>query len=205
MAPVVALSALAALFWLIMFSPWTAGAVNFWLAMTVAAGVLAGSALLVDRRRLAGPYHFEPRHLLVGGISAALLYGVFFAGHAVSTWMLAFADHQIGGIYATRSEAHPALVGALLLLWIGPAEEVFWRGFVQRRVAERTTPLKGLLITTAVYTLVHVWAFNFMLLGAAGVCGLFWGLMYMRYRSVWPGLVSHALWDLVIFVLLPVA
>ena len=39
---------------------------------------------------------------------------------------------------------------------------------------------------------------------AAGLCGLFWGLLYMRTRSVWPGLVSHALWDLVIFVLAPV-
>ena len=191
--------------WLVMFSPWTAGLANFWLLMTLSAGTLAVGALLADRRRLAEAYRFEPAHAVVGVLSAALLYGLFYAGNALSTWLLPFAGAEIGGIYAIRTEAPPALVGALLLLWIGPAEEVFWRGFVQRRLAERWGPVVGLLAATAIYTLVHAWAGNLMLLGAAGLCSLFWGLLYLRFRSVWPGLISHALWDLVIFVLLPVA
>jgi membrane protease YdiL (CAAX protease family) len=27
--------------------------------------------------------------------------------------------------------------------------------------------------------------------------------MFLRYRSVWPGLISHALWDVAAFVLFP--
>jgi membrane protease YdiL (CAAX protease family) len=42
-----------------------------------------------------------------------------------------------------------------------------------------------------------------VLLAAAALCGLFWGAMLLRYRSVWPGLISHALWDVAAFVLFP--
>jgi len=61
-----------------------------------------------------------------------------------------------------------------------------------------------MLCATLIYTIIHIWAFNLMLLGAALVCGLFWGVMFMRYRSAWPGIISHAIWDVTIFVLLPV-
>lgn len=201
--PVLGLGVVAVACWFVMFSPWTAGTVNFWLAMTISAGFLALTALAADRKRLADSYGFEPKHLAVGILSAALLYGVFFVGRALSTQILPFAEGEIGGVYATRAQAPPALIGVLLLVWIGPAEEIFWRGFVQRRLAERTSPVAGMLAACFLYTLVHVWSLNLMLLGAAAICGLFWGVIYMRWKSVWPGLISHALWDLVIFVLLP--
>ncbi len=90
------------------------------------------------------------------------------------------------------------------MLVIGPAEEIFWRGFAQRRMQLAFGPAKGFLVTTAVYALVHIWAFNFMLLMAALICGLFWGWMYLHFKSVWPGLISHAVWDLFIFIIIPI-
>lgn len=198
------LSALAAAAWLLMFSPWTAGHVNFWLVMTLATGVLAGAALLLDRGRLSEAYAFKPVHILIGALSAAQLYLIFWLGHFIAVRLFDFAQPQVLGIYATREQAAPWLIGLLLLLWIGPAEEVFWRGFVQRRLAERFTPLWGWLIAGAVYALVHVWALNPMLLIAAALCGLYWGTMYARYRSVWPALISHALWDVAVFAAWPI-
>ncbi len=41
--------------------------------------------------------------------------------------------------------------------------------------------------------------------GAAFVCGLFWGPMMWKSRSLRPGMISHAVWDLGIFVLSPMA
>ena len=63
----------------------------------------------------------------------------------------------------------------------------------------------GFLIATLVYAGVHAWSGNFMLVMAALVAGLAWGLMVLRFRNLWPGLISHAIWDLVIFVLLPIS
>jgi len=45
-----------------------------------------------------------------------------------------------------------------------------------------------------------------MLIMAALVCGVFWGFMYMIFkpRNLVPLLISHALWDVMVFVVLPI-
>ena len=91
-----------------------------------------------------------------------------------------------------------------MLLWVGPAEEIFWRGFVQERLCGKYGRAGGYLAASLVYAAIHVFGFNFMLFMASLICGLFWGAMYLRYGSVWPGLISHAVWDVLIFVLIPV-
>jgi hypothetical protein len=42
-----------------------------------------------------------------------------------------------------------------------------------------------------------------MLILAAAVCGVFWGWLYLRFRSPLLNVVSHAVWDLLVFVILP--
>ena len=204
MKPVLSGFLVAAVFWFLIFSPWTAGAVNFWLLMFVASGMLALGALWIGRRENTVLYAFQRRWIWIGLSSAAILYLVFFLGDSITTWLFDFAAPQISGIYGTKSQASSLLIGILLLLWIGPAEEIFWRGFAQHRLQTKFGPWKGYLLTTAVYALVHIWAFNVMLFVAALVCGLFWGWMFMKFKSVWPCLISHAVWDLTIFVLLPI-
>jgi membrane protease YdiL (CAAX protease family) len=51
---------------------------------------------------------------------------------------------------------------------MGPAEEIYWHGFVQRRLTGRYGATVGVLATAVVYTLVHVVSLNFMLVAAAG-------------------------------------
>jgi hypothetical protein len=58
-------------------------------------------------------------------------------------------------------------------------------------------------MTSAVYALVHIFAFNFMLLVAAAVCGLFWGVLYLRERNLVTVMLSHSVWDVMTFVLFP--
>jgi membrane protease YdiL (CAAX protease family) len=203
MLPVWILCAVAALFWLLMFYPWPQPPFNFWAIMLTATLVLAGSALWLGRRERAEVYRFCGQHLLIGILSVPLLYAFFWGGKHLAVLILPFSPEQISGIYATKSQAPAWLIGLLLLTWIGPAEEIFWRGFVQHRLMRRYGTWGGFIVATVLYTLIHIWAGNLMLLAAAGVAGVFWGLMYLRYRSVWPGLISHALWDALIFVIAP--
>jgi membrane protease YdiL (CAAX protease family) len=60
---------------------------------------------------------------------------------------------------------------------VGPAEEIFWRGFVQERFCGRYGRAVGYLIASLVYAAIHVFGFNFMLFMASLICGLFWGAM----------------------------
>jgi membrane protease YdiL (CAAX protease family) len=119
--------------------------------------------------------------------------------------LFSFAGGQVAAVYENKAQASPWLIAVLLLFIIGPAEEIFWRGFVQRRFVSRWGRWGGLLAATAAYTLVHIWAANLMLLLAAMAGGLFWGYIYLRTDSLAPVIISHAVWDVLIFILLPVA
>lgn len=198
------LCGVAAVLWLLMFSPWTRDTVPFWPAMAASSGLLALSGLWLSRHSLGEVFFFHWWHLPLGLGSALALYMMFFVGHKIATAILPFASDQVHLVYRTRSQADLWLIGVLLLAWVGPAEEIFWRGYVQHRLGRRYNPIIGLALTVAVYTVVHIWSFNLMLLAAAGLCGLFWGVLFWRFRSVWPALISHAVWDVVIFVLLPI-
>jgi len=191
----------ALVLWGLMFGAQIA---NFWLSMSIAATGLAVFALWSQRSTLRTLFCAEWQHVVIGVVSAGLLYAVFFVGDAVSALLFDFATPQVQGIYGMKAGTSPVLISVLLVALIGPAEEIFWRGLVQQRLMERVGAVAGWLLGALVYAAVHVWAWNFMLFMAALVCGLFWGLMYLRWRSLTPVIISHALWDLAIFVLFPI-
>jgi membrane protease YdiL (CAAX protease family) len=194
----------AAAAFLVLFGPWTKAAVSFFPMMTLTAFLLATASLILDRKNTGGIYAFKPVYIPVGLIAAAVLYGVFWIGHFVSTHVLPFAASQVESIYTIRAGQNPWLIAVLLFFVIGPAEEIFWRGFVQRRLSKKRGVLVGLIVAAAIYMLVHVWSLNLMLMAAAGVCGVFWGLLFAVTGNVWPCIISHAVWDVVIFILLPI-
>jgi CAAX protease family protein len=193
---------LALLGWFILFSVWTRDVVNFWATMCIVTGGLALFGLILQRHHRPDLFAWRPSFLAVGAGSAVLLYAVFAAGNIISTWLFAFAEGEIAGVYELRAGYSPWLIAGLLL-WIAPAEEIFWRGFVQHRLVGRFGLWRGILIAALLYAGVHVWAGSLMLLGAALVCGLFWGCVTARFRSLWPGIISHVVWDILVFVLLP--
>ena len=111
-----------------------------------------------------------------------------------------------------KGDVSPTLLTLLLLFVIGPAEEIFWRGCLQKAIGDalegkklRNARFMAALITLAAYTLIHIWSFNFMLIMAALVAGAVWGLLYWLKPQWLPALiVSHAIWDAAVFVVFPI-
>lgn len=188
----------------VLFSPWTKNTATFWPMMSLTAGLLAAGSLVLDRGQLRSLYAFKREHVVIGLLSAVFLYAVFWVGHFFSTLILPFAGGQINSIYTIRDGADPLRIGLLMLLLIGPAEEIFWRGFVQRRLCGRYGLLCGFVFSVMMYAGVHVWSFNFMLIAAAAVCGGFWGLLFLATGRLWPCIISHAVWDVMILLLWPI-
>ena len=188
----------------VMFSPLTKSAVPFWLMMPMTAGLLATVSLFLERKSLDGIYQFRPAHVTIGLSAAGSLYLIFWVGHFVSVHILPFAASQIDSIYSIREGQNPVWLALLLVLVIGPAEEIFWRGFVQRRFSRKYGILIGFIIAASVYTLVHIGSFNLMLIAASAVCGGFWGLLYVATGNLWPCIISHAVWDVAIFIAFPI-
>lgn len=176
---------------------------NFWIKLIFSASLLAAVGLISSRREMKALFAFRVRHIWVGIASALLLYGIFWVGNAAAHLLFAFAPSQIASVYATRSQLDAVLIGFALVFVMGPAEEIYWHGFVQRRLVDRYGAGAGVLATAAVYALVHAVSLNPVLILAAGVCGLYWGLLYQREQNLIPLIISHSLWDLLIFVLFP--
>ncbi|MDR3193904.1 MAG: CPBP family intramembrane metalloprotease [Tannerella sp.] len=192
----------AAACWFVMFSPWTGGRLNFWYAMSGAAVILcAVSAWMGDDFRKQ--FRWSVKDVALGLLSAAVLWGVFLAGDIFSSLLFDFARPQVNLIYRMKEGESPLLLALLLLLLIGPAEEIFWRGYVQRVLIRKYGEWTALIATTFIYALVHLWSFNFMLVMAAAVCGAYWGLLYRYNKNLVMLIVSHAVWDVAVFILFP--
>lgn len=206
--PLVVSVLVAAALWFIMFSPWTAPFINFWACMTASAIVLTCFAFAFGGKESIGTVNnlsgAQTATVIMGIIIAAALWGIFWFGDKVSQLLFDFARPQVEDIYNIKGTLSPTLLALLLLFVIGPAEEIFWRGYVQRTLSKFRSPLFAFIITTMCYTFVHLPSGNFMLIMAALVCGIFWGgLYYIMPNRLTSIIISHALWDAAAFVWLP--
>ena len=144
--------------------------------------------------------------LMVWGVLIAVgLWGVFWLGDKVSAWLFDFARPQVDTIYNMKEGESPWLLTLLMLFLIGPAEEIFWRRYVQQQLSERWGANAGFAVATAIYALVHAGSCNFMLVMAALTAGGVWGGLYRLFPRLFPAiLVSHALWDAAVFIWFPI-
>jgi membrane protease YdiL (CAAX protease family) len=191
--------------WFVMFSPWTAPHLNFWVSMLFSGSVLLAMSFALGRDWKA-QFSVDIRAVLVGILSAVLLWVIFYIGNFFSNLFFDFARPQVHDIYGLRDGNNHVLIALGMLFIIGPAETIFWQGFIQRKAMDEMGAWKGFIVTTLIYALAHIWSFNFMLLMAALICGAFWGLMYMmlKPRNLTPVLISHAVWDVMVFILFPI-
>ena len=196
----VGLLGLALVFWTAIFG---LKLVNFWIGMAVAASTLA----FLSVRYAGWPVpkgDWSLRHLGIGVASALALYVIFFAGDALASWLFSFAKPEVADIYRIREEGTLWAITFVLTFVTSPAEEIFWRGFVQRAFMDRLGAIKGLWAGAAVYGGVHLLSGNLMLMMAALVAGIFWGWLYMRTQSLAACIVSHAIWTVSVFVIWPI-
>jgi membrane protease YdiL (CAAX protease family) len=197
--PLVATVVLAAFLWFVTFYlTWA----TFWIKISFSAAILAILSLWLQSNRTED-LKFNAAAVMLGLLSAAALYLIFWAGNTAATLLLSFAGQQVEGVY-DKGAGTPMWVIALLLFFItGPAEEFYWRGYLQKNLMARLGQWQGWLLATVIYAGVHIWSFNFMLIGAAFVAGGFWGIMYWRFKNLAPVIISHSIWSTVIFAVFP--
>ncbi len=195
---------LAAALWTVMFSPWTAPHVPFWYMM-------AGSALVlcIISTCLNPGWHkqltWRPSDILAGAAIAAMLWGIFWTGDKIAAWLFDFARPQVDSIYTIKEGQSPWLLSILMLVLIGPAEEIYWRGYVQRTLSVRLGANTGLVLSTLLYALVHAGSCNFMLFMAALTAGAVWGTLYRFFPGRFSAIIlSHSLWDVAVFIWFPI-
>ena len=166
---------------------------RFWERMTLTGFVLGNMALANERELRRSRTRLLDIAQGIG--SAALLYGIFTFGDQLARRVMPRGEDEIRDIYALRQAAPKDEIALRLATVIAPAEELFWRGFVQRRA--------GGLAAAVGYGGAHLVTGNATLIGAAAVAGIYWGLLRRLGMSMPALITSHIAWDVWIFLLAP--
>lgn len=185
------------------------GAAGIAFAGTAAVGTGLAAVVATQRRRgwpwasiglgaPAGPGRFALQ-VLVG----------LLAGWAAALAAMVLATRGFGwtGLDASRFAGVEgnlaALLGALAISWTTAAvgEEILFRGFLQSRLQAllAARPHAGLLAAVAqavLFGLGHAYQGPTGIL-VSGAIGLVFGLLMLRFRTVWPLVVAHGLIDTV--------
>lgn len=189
-------------------------AVLAWNAAFVAAprwGIFATvgvAALLASARSFAFPWPWRElfalrRDPLIAGLVAA---GALVGGTALLRDPLLRAwpdlDAQVRALYDLFGEA--SVVQAYLLLPLTClGEELVYRGAIQSGFEPRLGRFGAAFAAAVLYACAHLASANPTLIALALGLGFFWGLLRAGFKSLWPGLLSHVLWDLFVVVWAP--
>lgn len=174
---------------------------QFWQRMTYTGAVLGPLALVAQPQLLKTRFTWSD--VLLGLGSAGMLYGIFQIADRVTRKILPGGARDIDAIYGLDAYRPKQEIAARLAFIIGPAEELFWRGFVQERFMQAYGRVVGTAMATAAYGGAHLVTGNFTLIGAATVAGAFWGGMAMLGAPPGALIISHAFWDVFIFLIAP--
>ncbi|MCW8983759.1 MAG: CPBP family intramembrane metalloprotease [Thermoanaerobaculales bacterium] len=151
---------------------------------------------------------------LRGGLAVGAASGVVVAGIiVVGAWLLGVQNMDLAPLRTEVQKmglhtALPYLAGAAGWTFVNSLmEEYVYRWFVFRQCETLMKGWAAVIASAAVFTAHHVIAVGQYLdpllafLASAGVFagGVVWSWLYMRYRSIWPGWLSHVLADIAVF------
>lgn len=200
----------------------TAAAMFWWPELAAGKAAFLASKIwivllpLVWMRLVDGePLSWSPARR--GGFGVATALGLLISLAIVGVYALVRAggaiDAELVAARAGRTGLNqPGVYIAGAVYWItvnSLMEEYVWRWFVFRKFELLAGGKVGVVAAALAFTAHHVVAlagqFNSSLvgLGSLGVFigGAAWSWLYLRYRSIWPGYVSHAIVDVPIFVI----
>ena len=181
----------AATAWALLFVP---GPERFWDRALSAGLVIGVYGAVAQRHRLDDLLRPELFDVGLGVVAAAGLYGVFWVGDRILRRFVPALAADVGDLYDVSGSSRPRLV-PLVLVVVGTAEEVFWRGFVQS--------CAGVLVALLAYAAVHVWERKAALILAALVGGAYWAAIFGWRETLVAPVVSHVLWDLAVILWFP--
>ncbi|MFG0331293.1 MAG: CPBP family intramembrane glutamic endopeptidase [Phycisphaerales bacterium] len=144
--------------------------------------------------------------LATGALIGAGIYSAYvIAGGVIDAEALRSAASQNGIGDPARYIAFAVYLCAVNAL----LEEYVWRWFVYQQCEAIVAPVPAVALSATLFTIHHVIALRLQvgwtvtILGSAGVWigGAIWSWLYLRYRSIWPGYVSHVIADIVILAI----
>jgi membrane protease YdiL (CAAX protease family) len=179
--------------------------VNIWLGTGTAA--IVSVALL---RWSGGAQALRLRALSASGAVWGLAVG---AAMSIATWVLypisaeliPAIQAEVPKLYALLRQPPGPVWAFPVLVLVVTAEELVWRGLAIDLLGKTGTRVRPVLISSLIYMLPQVAFRSPLLVLVAFLCGMVWGLLRVRTGGLTAPWVAHLSWDVLVFVLFPVA
>lgn len=102
------------------------------------------------------------------------------------------ADETLDKICGELTWTNGPLFIAFLSLVPGFVEELFFRGYMQRRLLQAWVPWQAILVTSALFAVLHLAPHQVVF---AFFIGLWLGVIGWRTGSIWACMLAHAFWN----------
>jgi uncharacterized protein len=178
------------------------GPFGIWLAIGGAAVVLGGAVFVLDHAAARRSLQPSPRLVLIGAGAGCLMAAATHFLYPLFAHLSPLIATETTRLYASF-RALPPGIASLALLPVITGEELVWRGAVQTELVRRVGRWSGVALAALAYALAHAPLGSPLLVAVALLCGLVWGTLRAVSGSLVPGLLAHAVWDIVVFLWLP--
>lgn len=179
------------------------GSHYFWPAIALVSG-----AMIIFVVRSAEVQSVLNSTNILANIGRGLLHGLFFSALSIVTLVTAReylqpAYAHVHTLFELRHQLPAPFVALILVVAVAPAEELFWRGYVQSIFSQRISHSYAVAAMAATDALIHAATGNYILVVAAAFFGYMWGLLRNSSQSLVPCVISHAVWDVCVFLVYP--
>lgn len=171
----------------------------FWYMITATMLTLISFSIIKEEVDDSVPLPF---YLTYGITSGLILFVLFMLGKYIFILLGLPIQDDISRLYKMFSPTLFWHYLSLMLIAV-PGEEIFWRGFIQKRLLKYSGKWVSIWISSFMYASVNIYSGEWTLVLATFIVGVFWGYLYVWKRSIPLVIVSHLVFDLFIFILFP--
>ncbi|MHB8566109.1 MAG: CPBP family glutamic-type intramembrane protease [Nitrososphaerales archaeon] len=150
-------------------------------------------------------YAATPKTITIGIVSAVLLYLIFLGGNAAikAHAPLGVSTPEESSIYSLFAST-PLSLKIIVFLLDAVGFESFFRGTLQSFSSQKLG-IGSVFLVALIDAAIHVSTFNPLFVITTFIADTAWGINYYYTKDLYSTIGSHFLWDMLVFVLLPIS
>ncbi|WP_428908826.1 lysostaphin resistance A-like protein [Niallia sp. Krafla_26] len=171
----------------------------FWHMFTASMLILISYSIFNEKADSQSSYI---QNFIYGVLSGFLLFTLFWLGDYIIDFFHMPFKKEITALYKYYSPSNFWHYLTLLFI-IVPGEEIFWRGFIQKKLASKVSLPLSITLATLAYASVQLYSGYYIHMVAALVGGIYWGILYAWKKNITLNIISHVVFDFCLFILFP--
>lgn len=166
------------------------------------AGMLFLLSFVIFNDDLKKEFSFT-KGILPGVFSGIVLYIIFYIGAFILKVMPGGLDNSVEAAF-NKYSTNSLIIWSLLIIAIIPGEEIFWRGFVLKRLNQYFNHWFSNIFAAVLCMVMMLPSGNFAAIIGIFVASLVWNVMYSYRPSLLMVYLSHLTFAFLLLAALPI-